>query len=125
MPRILIVDDDKDLLEVVQSLLIKKGFEVDAHTNWDDAYKNIEDFQPQIILLDVFLSGVDGLEICKSLKAAAHTSHIPVIVFSGYPSIGETAIYEYGADDFITKPFEVYDLIDKIHSVLSKRSAMA
>jgi DNA-binding response OmpR family regulator len=125
MPRILIIDDDKDLLEVVQALLIKKGFQVEANTNWDDAEEKLDSFQPQIILLDVFLSGVDGLQICKKLKADPNTSPIPVIVFSGYPSIGETAIYEYGADDFITKPFEVYDLIDKIHAVLSKRSTMA
>lgn len=122
MPRILIVDDDKDLLEVVQSLLIKKGFEVEANTNWDEANNKIENFQPQVILLDVFLSGVDGLQICKSLKANAKTSSIPIIIFSGYPSVAETVIYEYGADDFITKPFEVEDLIDKIHAILSKRS---
>jgi DNA-binding response OmpR family regulator len=125
MPRILIVDDDKALLEVVQSLLIKKGFEVEAHSNWDDADRSIDGFQPQLILLDVFLSGVDGLEICRKLKASPRTSSIPVIIFSGYPRVAETVIYEYGADEFITKPFEVEDLIDKIHYVISKRSEVA
>jgi DNA-binding response OmpR family regulator len=125
MPRILIVDDDKALLEVIQSLLIRKGFEVDAHANWEDADNAIDKFQPQLILLDVFLSGVDGLEICRKLKASLRTSSIPVIIFSGYPRVAETVIYEYGADDFITKPFEVDDLIDKIHHVISKRSEVA
>ena len=106
-------------------MLIKKGFEVEAHSNWEDADNSIDRFEPQIILLDVFLSGVDGLEICRKLKASPRTSSIPVIIFSGYPRVAETVIYEYGADDFITKPFEVDDLIDKIHNVISKRSEVA
>jgi DNA-binding response OmpR family regulator len=125
MPRILIVDDDRDLLEVVSSLLARKGFEVESNINWDEANKKIEEFQPQVILLDVFLSGIDGLEICKKLKEDPMTSHIPIIIFSGYPRVAETVMYEYGADDFITKPFEVEEMIEKIHNVLSKRSAMA
>ena len=125
MPRILIVDDDKDLLDVVESLLIQKGFDVKTTTNWEDGADAINSFHPQIILLDVFLSGIDGLEICKKVKATPETAHIPIIIFSGYPRVAETVIYEYGADDFITKPFEVNDLVSKIHAVLNKRSALA
>lgn len=125
MARILIIDDDKDLLEVVQSLLIRKGFEVVSFSSWDEAYKELPNFQPHVILLDVFLSGIDGLEICKKLKSDRETSSIPIIIFSGYPRVAETVIYEYGADDFITKPFEVNDLVDKIHAVISRQSEVA
>lgn len=125
MARILIIDDDKDLLEVVQSLLIRKGFEVVSFSSWDEAYKDLPNFQPHVILLDVFLSGIDGLEICKKLKSDRETSSIPIIIFSGYPRVAETVIYEYGADDFITKPFEVNDLVDKIHAVISRQSEVA
>jgi len=125
MPKLLVVDDDKDLLEVTEVLLAKKGFEVAIHTNWEDALKEIDTFQPQLILLDVFLNGIDGLDICKQIKSMPNTCHIPVLIFSAYPSVAEKVIYEYGADDFISKPFEVSELITKVHSVLSQTAGLA
>ena len=125
MPKILMVDDDKDLLEITQSLLAKKGYEVATVDCWEDALPTIENFQPQLILLDVFLNGIDGLDICKQLKSMEHTKHIPVIILSAYPRIAESVTYEYGADDFIAKPFEVSDLISKVHSVLSQTAGLA
>jgi len=124
MPKILVIDDDNDLLEVTRSLLIKKGFEVETNNDWDDALQRIDTFEPQLILLDVFLNGVDGLDICKQLKSMPHTKHIPVLIFSAYPRVAEN-IYEYGADDFIAKPFEVNDLVIKMHSVLSQTAGLA
>lgn len=121
MPRILIIDDDKDLLMIVKSSLEKKGFEVCTHSNLENAADIINKCEPQVILLDVFLSGVDGLEVCKRLKSSPYTRHIPVIVFSGYPRVAETAIYEFGADDFMAKPFEVNELVRKVHKLLSKK----
>ena len=120
MPRILIVDDDKDLLTVVKSLLHKKGFEVSVYSDSDKLLDAVKVYQPQLILLDVFLAGVDGLEICKKLKSSPYSRHIPIIIFSAYPRVAETAIYEFGANDFIAKPFEVNELVKKIHKVLSK-----
>lgn len=122
MPRILIVDDDKDLLTVVKSLLRKRGFEVSAFLDWQNAWEAIKTYEPQLILLDVFLPGIDGLDVCKKLKASYFTRHIPVIIFSSYPNIAETAIYEFGADDFIAKPFEVNDIIKKIRHILSRKN---
>lgn len=121
MPRILIVDDDKDLLSVVKTFLNKKGFEVSTHNCWEEASACIMDFQPQVIILDVFISGFDGLQICKKLKTNTYTRHIPIIVFSGYPRVAETAIYEFGADGFLAKPFESNELISKIHKVLERK----
>ena len=120
MCKVLVIDDDKDLLDIIQSLLTKRGFDVETDDNWQDGFEKIREIQPQIILLDVFLSGIDGLDICKQLKTHPFTSHIPIIIFSAYPRIAESVIYEYGADDFIAKPFEVGDLIKKVHSVLAK-----
>ncbi len=124
MPRILLVDDDKDLLEVTQSLLTKRGYEIATDTNWENALVKIRTFKPQLILVDVFLNGVDGLEICKQLKSMPDTKDIPVLIFSAYPQVAENVIYEYGADDFIAKPFEVNDLITKVHSVLSQTKSL-
>jgi two-component system response regulator VicR len=121
MPRILIVDDDKDLLTVVKSLLYSKGFDVFVHSESGNLLEVVKSYGPQLILLDVFLAGVDGLEICKRLKSFPYSRHIPIIIFSAFPRIAESAIYEFGANDFIAKPFEIDELIKKIHKVLSKK----
>lgn len=125
MQKILILDDDLDLLTVVKSLLRKKGFEVFAFSDWRKAWEAVRTYKPQLILLDVFLSGIDGLDICKKLKSSIFTRNIPVIMFSSYPNIAETAIYEYGADDFMPKPFEVNDMVKRIRHLLAKTHASA
>lgn len=122
MPRIFVIDDDKDLLTVVKSLLLKKGFDVSTYSDWEIANIALKKYQPQLILLDVFLAGIDGLDVCQKLKANAATRHIPILIFSAYPRVAETAIYEYGADDFIAKPFELSDLIEKVHGMLSHKN---
>lgn len=125
MPRILILDDDKDLLTVVKSLLRKKGFDVFAYSDWSMAWAAVKAYKPQLILLDVFLPGIDGLDVCKKLKSSPFTRNIPILMFSSYPNIAETAINEFGADDFIAKPFETNEIIRKIHNILSKKYASA
>lgn len=125
MPRIYVIDDDQDLLQVVKTLLRKKGFDVITFTDWEVASRTMKTSEPQLILLDIFLSGIDGLDVCQKMKASPHTRHIPILLFSAYPRIAETAIHDYGADDFIAKPFEVGELIKKVHSILSKNNASA
>jgi len=118
MPSIFVIDDDKDLLAVVKSLLRKRGFEVSAFFDWNIASKALKLFKPQIILLDVFLHGIDGLDICKKLRTSPFTKFIPILVYSGFPKIEQSAIYDYGADDFIAKPFEFSDLVKKLENIL-------
>jgi two-component system, OmpR family, response regulator RstA len=121
MSKILILDDDLNFLTIVKSLLNEKGFEVTAFTDWKKAWDSIKTYKPHLILLDVFLKGIDGLDICRKLKTFYSTRNIPVLVFSSFPNIAETAIFEYGADDFIQKPFEVNILIKKMNSILSRK----
>lgn len=121
MDKIFVIDDDKNLLKVMKSLLRIRGFDVSIFWNWEIAYNKMKLFKPQLILLDVFLKGIDGLEVCQRLKASPFTRHIPIILCSGYPRIAERGIRDYGAADFIAKPFDLDDLINKMHSVLLKR----
>lgn len=121
MPRILMIDDDNDLLMVTKNLLQRKGFEMEVSSSWEEANEKIRTFNPNLVLLDVFLNNSDGLQICSKLKSSPFTRHIPVMVLSGYPRLAETAIYEYGADDFIAKPFEVGEMISKMHYILSRK----
>jgi DNA-binding response OmpR family regulator len=124
MSKILILDDDQDLLSVVKSLLKKNGFDVWAFANWQKAWEDIKRNKPNLILLDVFLKGMDGMDVCKKLKASTLTRNIPVIMFSSYPNIAEIAIHEFGADEFIAKPFEVNEMVRKINEVLSVKRVL-
>lgn len=121
MPRILLVDDDLDYLKVVKSLLQAKGFDVGSYADWDAAVSSIKTQEPQVIVLDIFMNGLDGLEVCKKLKTSPYTRHIPVLISSGYPHLRQSAINEFGATGFISKPFEVEEFMKKIHGILSNK----
>ena len=121
MSKILVVDDDLDILVVMEILLSMKGFEVDVTAKWENTFDKIETFKPDLILLDVLISGNDGRTLCKQLKSKSDTKHIPIIMFSAHPSAAAT-INEYGADDFIAKPFDVNDLLAKVNKQLPVNS---
>ena len=118
MKRIVVIDSDKELLKSIKFFLLKRGFRVSIFTDWLKAMKNIRKYQPQLIILEVFLENFDGLEACNKIKANPFTRHIPVLIFSGFSKVADAAIYEYGANDFISKPFSINDFIEKIYNIL-------
>ncbi len=121
MSKILVVDDDLDILVVMEILLTMKGFEVEVTAKWENTFEKIETFKPELILLDVLISGNDGRTICKQLKSREDTKHIPIIMFSAHPSAAAT-IADYGANDFIAKPFDVNDLLAKVNFQLAAKN---
>ena len=111
--KILVVDDEPDILEFLQELLELEGYSVTT-TKKSDYLETLSNGEmPDLILLDVFLSGKDGREIVKHLKSQQETRHIPVLMFSAHPSAEETALAA-GADAFLAKPFEIDELLAKI-----------
>lgn len=119
------IDDDNDLLTVTKSLLKKKGFQIETYTGWTDAQKRIRSFDPNLVVLDVFLQNDDGLEICRKLRASPFTRHIPILIVSGFAKIAESAIFEFGADDFMAKPFKSKEMIAKMRRILSRNEFSA
>lgn len=119
MSKILVIDDDVDILSVMEILLSMKGYNVEVTAKGENTFPKIETFKPDLILLDVLISGYDGRVICKQLKANEKTKHIPVIMFSAHPGAAAT-IADYGADDFIAKPFDVNHLLKKINDQLRR-----
>lgn len=111
--KILIVDDDIDILDGINIILRGEGYIAKAVLKGEETYKIVKEFQPDLILLDVLMSGSDGRTICKKLKKDKNTRHIPVIMISAHPSAAKEYM-EIGADDFLAKPFETYDLLDYI-----------
>jgi CheY-like chemotaxis protein len=111
--KIVILDDDPDILEFLQELLKLEGYNVVA-TARAEYVENLHDGSlPDLILLDILLSGKDGREIVKRLKSQEKTRRIPMILFSAHPNAEMTA-RAAGADDFLAKPFEVDDILTKI-----------
>lgn len=110
--KILIIDDDPDILEAVQMLLQLEGFIVSTSTKGEDV-EALKDNYPDLILLDVLLSGKDGRKIAKRLKEQANTKQIPIVMMSAHPRV-HMRIKKYLADDFVPKPFDFEHLLTKI-----------
>ena len=121
MKKILLIDDDPDVIMVLQLLLKKKGYEVATAAREEEAYQQVKSFNPDLIVLDVLLSGVDGRTVCKKLKNTPDSKHIPIIMFSAHPG-AQKNMQEFGADDFLPKPFESHKLLERIEAQLTKRT---
>ncbi len=115
--KILVVDDDEGIAEVVQIVLEGEGYLVSTNMDGEGLHLLKEDV-PDLILLDVLLAGVDGRDICRSLKSDPVTQHIPVIMLSAHSDASRVADTS-GADDFLEKPFDVDVLIDIVAKHLS------
>lgn len=121
--NILIVEDEEDILELVAYNLTKEGFRVKGVLTGEDALKKATKESPDLILLDLMLPGLDGLDVCRTLKSDPETKHIPVIMLTakGEESDIITGL-ELGADDYLTKPFSPKVLIARIRAVLRRKS---
>lgn len=116
MTKILVVDDDPGILESTQLLLEFEGYEVDTASCGDSLYK-LDNNLPDLILLDIWLSGENGGDIAKVLKSKSLTKNIPIILFSANRDI-EIIQQTCGADDCIAKPFQFEDLLTKLRKHL-------
>jgi len=114
MKKILVVDDDKDFLYSIKSILTEYGFIVDTVDTQDDIYKSILIFNPGVILLDIYLSGADGRNVCRGLKNNFKTKDIPVIFCSGDRGL-RAGFDQYLAEDFIEKPLEISVLVERLN----------
>lgn len=124
MSKLLIVDDSKDLLEAMELILAQKGYVVKTLPDSKNINDQIEAFTPDLLILDIFLAGRDGRDICKELRNIIENKYLCIIIFSASPKALED-YKSYGADDFLEKPFGIDNLIEKIEKVLSSCKAKA
>jgi CheY-like chemotaxis protein len=110
--KIMIADDDPGIVDAVEMLLAFEGYEVTSTVNGATVLDMKEEL-PDLLLLDIWMSGEDGRDICKKLKQTPGIRHIPVIMVSASHDIKESALAS-GADDFLAKPFEMNELLQKI-----------
>lgn len=119
MQRILAVDDDKDILEVLQLILEDSGYEVDTLADGHQLFDRIEKHQPDLIILDIMLGNMDGRELCRTVKTKKETHDIPVILLSASHTIANNLKQNGNPDDFIAKPFDIDVLIQRVERQLS------
>jgi CheY-like chemotaxis protein len=107
--RVLILDDDIDILQICTIVLKKKGFDVQTFNNSSQVLSQVRSYQPDVILMDNWIPGPGGIEATRLLKLDPDTQHIPVIFFSANSNVTQLA-HEARADYFLQKPFDITEL---------------
>ncbi len=117
--RILVVDDVATNLRLVQGHLCREGYQVLLAKSGEEALRTIEAEQPDLILLDVIMPGLDGFETCRRIRENRTTRHIPVILVTSLTDLDHKVQgQKVGADDFVTKPFDRDELLIRVRSML-------
>lgn len=117
MKRILVLDDNQDILDIVHETLTYEQFEVKSTPDGNDVMPLVEEFDPNLVILDYRVAGKNGGEICKQIKTHPRYSGIPVIIFSAYIN-NSNELFAYGCDAIINKPFDLGELVQKVNSLL-------
>ena len=118
--KVLVVDDEREIRDLLSAFLTEDGYEVIAASNGKEAIQLAQTEHPQVILMDVKMPGIDGIETCKRLKTGEKTQSIPVIMVTAYQDRDVEAYLE-GADDFVNKPFDRLEITFRIKSMLRIR----
>lgn len=121
--KILIVDDDTDTLRLVGLMLQRQGYEVVAASNGPQALQKAEEEEPDLILLDVMMPGMDGYEVARRLRANPITANTPILMFTAKSQIDDKLVgFESGADDYLTKPTHPAELQAHVRALLARSS---
>lgn len=113
----MIADDNAGIVEAVKMMLEDEGYAVDTTLSGADV-KNLHGELPAVLVLDIWMAGEDGRDICKYLKGQEATRHLPIILFSAHKDVQHIA-QEVGADDFLLKPFDIDDLLSKVRQFMT------
>lgn len=122
-PKILIVDDDENIAELISLYLIKECFETRIEGNGEDALHAFHEYNPDLILLDIMLPGIDGYEVCSEIRK---TSQTPIIFLSAKGEVFDKVLgLKIGADDYIMKPFDSNEMVARVRAVLRRTQSSA
>lgn len=121
--RILVIEDEDDILELVSFHLRKEGYDVLGLTNGEDGFRLARVSPPDLVVLDRMLPGMDGLEVCRLLKQETATRQVPIVMLTAKSEESDIVTgLELGADDYITKPFSPKVLLARVRAVLRRQS---
>jgi DNA-binding response OmpR family regulator len=119
--KVLIIEDEKEILELVKLYIERGGYRVVTATNGTEGLKAVKTERPDLIILDLMLPEVDGLEVCKRIRNAPETATLPIIMLTAKAEEFDTVIgLELGADDYVTKPFSPKALVSRVKALLRR-----
>ncbi len=119
--KILIVDDEKDIVELISYNLEQEGFAVIKAYDGQVAWERVKTAKPDLVVLDLMIPGIHGLEVCKLIRRDATTQNLPIIMLTAKSDqVDKILGLELGADDYVTKPFNVRELIARVRAVLRR-----
>ncbi len=125
MPRILVIDDDRIIRKVIETSLRTLGYEVITVESGEDGLRRIKAIQPDIVITDKMMSGIDGFEVTRRLRREPEFAHIPILVLTGESELQDKlAAFEAGADDYLSKPFENAELAARLTALLRRSKAL-
>ena len=120
--KIMIVDDDNNIAELISLYLIKECFEAEIYNDGESALAALDTYEPNLILLDLMLPGMDGYQVCREVRAK---SNVPIIMLSAKGEVFDKVLgLELGADDYMEKPFDSKELVARVKSVLRRYKAV-
>jgi len=118
---IIVVEDEEDIREVIEYNLSREGFEVVSFADGSDALRAVESRRPALVLLDLMIPGMDGLEVCKRMKGKPSTRSIPIVMVTAKGEESDIVLgLGLGADDYIVKPFSPRELVARVKAVLRR-----
>lgn len=119
--KILVVDDEKDIVDLVSYNLEKEGFSVVKAYNGEEALETVRTKKPDLVILDLMLPGMQGLEVCRSIRNDPRSGFLPIIMLTAKgDEIDRVLGLEMGADDYVTKPFSVRELVARVRAILRR-----
>ena len=123
--KILIIEDERALVEVLTYNLRKEGFDVHSATDGQDGLRRAQTILPDLVILDLMLPVIEGLEVCRVLKTGARTRDIPILMLTARSEeVDEIVGFQMGADDYVTKPFKIKPLIQRIKALLRRKKTV-
>ncbi len=116
--KILIVDDDENIAELISLYLIKECFDTEIALNGEEALEKFRVYQPQLVLLDIMLPGIDGYDVCREIRK---DSNVPIIMLSAKGEVFDKVLgLKIGADDYMVKPFDSNELVARVQAILRR-----
>src|SRR5690348_4240036 len=122
LPKVLVVDDDPAILEICSDLLQTEGYTVSVATNGQQALEQLRTDPPQVILMDIMMPVLDGVEACRQVKANPVTAAIPVVLMSARTNLTRQSQELASADALVAKPFDIDHLLNTIHDLVGEDS---
>ncbi|MCO5947102.1 response regulator [Mucilaginibacter flavidus] len=122
--KILVVEDDYEILNLLKDVLEREGYEVTALNYTESIIKSVTQHNPDLVMLDFLLAGINGGELCHEIKANPGTALLQVIMLSAFPRVLDS-LGNYGSDAFIAKPFDIAVVLKKVKECLEDRMAHA